>query len=413
VYVRNLTDSKPSLKGLIAKQRVVKMAQISSIKNNGSKGIIIEELKPNQKSDEINDLPTVMEDGSKSRNTNIANSNNKGVEGKKVKQVTSQESRICLECASPNLFYDHIRAEVFCENCGFVMEETIVDEGPEWSSFSHEENQRLSRVGPPIKRGTLNSQLTTVIPTSRVDSRGTPISPRAMKLYYHLGRLQRQVAKSGKGERSIGLVSRALNRLASHLQLPPAVVEEASYVSMKAIKSDLLRGRSVQSLVAASLYIACRNLSVPRTLDEITRVSGVSRKRLTKTISVISRKSGFKPKPITPSDYIARFCSELDLGDDVRVLAGNILSKAGEENSLSPPGTAASAIYLAAIARGQRVPQKRIAEVAGVSEVTLRSHFKLFRDIISVEVPRGRVSPSSNHPLRAETSSLRISHAEI
>ncbi|MFX0206449.1 MAG: transcription initiation factor IIB family protein [Candidatus Hodarchaeota archaeon] len=352
-----------------------------------------------------------MEESLEGVDVDIAKSENKGEEGKRAKQATSQESRLCRECGSPNLSYDHVRAEVFCKKCGFVIEETIMDEGPEWSSYSHEENQRLSRVGPPIKRGTLNSQLTTIIPSSRVDSRGTPMSPRAMKLYYHLGRLQRQVAKSGKGERSIGPVSRALNRLASQLQLPPAVVEEASFVSMKAIKSDLLRGRSVQSLVAASLYIACRNLSIPRTLDEITRISGVGRKRLTKTISVVSRKLGFKPKPVTPSDYIARFCSELELGDDVRVLAGNILSRAGEENSLSPPGTAASAIYLAAIAKGQRVPQKRIAKVAGVSEVTLRSHFKLFRDIISVEVPRGRVSPSSNRSLRAATSSIQATNA--
>jgi len=305
----------------------------------------------------------------------------------------SPNGQSCSECGSAHLSFDSIRGELFCESCGFVMEDNVLDERPEWAAYDHEDEKRLSRVGPPIKRGTLNSQLSTVINPGPVDSRGTPISPKAMSMYYRLGRLQRQVARSGRGERSVGAVSRSLSRLSSQLQLPPAVVEEASFISMRAIKSDLLRGRSIQALVSASLYIACRNLAVPRTINEISMIAGIGRKRLTKTVSVLSRKLGLRPKPVEATDYVARFCSELSLGEDVRVLAGNILAKTGGENSLSPPGTAASAIYLAALSRGQRVPQKRVAKVAGVSEVTLRSHFKLFEGLISLDVPRGRASP--------------------
>ncbi len=300
----------------------------------------------------------------------------------------------CPECRNTHLSFDSVRGELFCESCGIVMEEKVLDERPEWAAYDHEEERRLSRVGPPIKRGTLNSQLSTVITPAYVDSRGSPISPKNLSTFYRLGRLQKQVARSGKGERSVGAVSRSLSRLASQLQLPSAVVDEASYISMRAIKSDLLRGRSIQALVSASLYIACRNLAVPRTINEISTVAGIGRKRLTKTVSVLSRKLGMRPKPVEATDYVARFCSELSLGEDVRVLAGNILAKTGNENSLSPPGTAASAIYLAALARGQRIPQKRVARVAGVSEVTLRSHFKLFEGLISLDVPRGRASPS-------------------
>lgn len=308
-------------------------------------------------------------------------------------QLAAPNPTQCPECNSTHLSFDTVRGELFCESCGFVMEERLLDERPEWAAYNREEEMRLSRVGPPIKKGTLNGQLSTVVGTGPVDSKGTPIPQKSMRLYYHLGRLQRQVATSGKGERSVGAVSRALSRLASQLQLPPAVVEEASYISMKAIKSDLLRGRSIQALVSAAIYMACRNTGVPRTINEIVSAAGIGRKRLTKTVNIVSRNLGIRAKPVDATDYVARFCSELSLGEDVRALAGNILSRAPEENSLSPPGTAASAIYLAALARGQRVPQKRVAQVAGVSEVTLRSHFKLFENLISVTVPRGRVSP--------------------
>jgi len=310
--------------------------------------------------------------------------------------LTTPGQHTCPECKGSHLSFDSVRGELFCEGCGFVIEDKLLDERPEWAAYSHEDEMKMSRVGPPIKKGTLNSQLSTVIMTGPVDSKGSPISPRSMSMYYRLGRLQRQVARSGRGERSVGAVSRALSRLASQLQLPPSVVEEASFISMKAIKSDLLRGRSIQALVSASLYIACRNLAVPRTINEISTAANIGRKRLTKTVSVLSRKLGFRPKPAEATDYVARFCSELSLGEDVRVMARSLLSKTGNENSLSPPGTAASAIYLSALARGQRVPQKRVARVAGISEVTLRSHFKLFRGIISFQVPRGRASPSNS-----------------
>ncbi len=315
------------------------------------------------------------------------------VDNKKV--LFSPQPAECSECASTHLSFDSIRGELFCESCGFVMEDRLIDERPEWSAYNPEDQARLSRVGPPIKHGTLNSQLTTVVGSGSADSRGTRMSQKALRTYYHLGRLQRQVVNSSKGTRSVGAVSRALNRLASQLELPPAVVEEASYLSMKSIKLDILRGRSIQSLVSATIYMSCRNLGVPRTLNEIVEASGISRKRLTKTVNIISRTLGVRAKPVDATDYVARFCSELSLGDDVRALAGSILSKAPEENSLSPPGTAASAIYLAALVKGQRVPQKRVAQVAGVSEVTLRSHFKLFKNVISVDVPRGRASPNT------------------
>ncbi len=318
------------------------------------------------------------------------------VDDKKI--LYSPQPNECSECMSSHLSFDSIRGELFCESCGFVIEDKLIDEKPEWSAYNSEDQARLSRVGPPIKHGTLNSQLTTVVGSGSVDSRGTRMSPKALRTYYHLGRLQRQVVNSSKGTRSVGAVSRALNRLASQLQLPPAVIEEASYLSMKSIKLDILRGRSIQSLVSATIYMSCRNLGVPRTLNEVVEASGISRKRLTKTVNIISRTLGVRAKPVDATDYVARFCSELSLSDDVRALAGSILSKTPEENSLSPPGTAASAIYLAALAKGQRVPQKRVAQVAGVSEVTLRSHFKLFENVISVDVPRGRASPNTKKP---------------
>ena len=141
-----------------------------------------------------------------------------------VKAESPQASKACPECGSTHLSFDTVRSELFCESCGFVMEDKLLDERPEWSAYDREDEMRLSRVGPPIKKGTLNSQLSTVVGNGPVDSKGTPISQKSMRLYYHLGRLQRQVATSGKGERSVGAVSRALSRLASQLQLPPAVV---------------------------------------------------------------------------------------------------------------------------------------------------------------------------------------------
>ncbi len=295
-------------------------------------------------------------------------------------QSTVEEERVCPECGSDHLVRDYTHGELICAACGLVLTERAIDQGPEWVAYSEEEAERLARTGPPRKPLTGASGLTTVIPFPDRDIRGTPIPERDKRTFYRLRRLQIVAGTSGRGERSSVEIARVLDRIASHLGLPRAVEDEAGFICRKAAESGFARGRSVAALVAAAVYAGCRIDGVPRTLDEMERATGVPRKTIAKHYRGLVRSGALPVVPLPrPQDYVSRFCTDLGLSSRVAAEAMRILKdleKIGNTSSLSPVGTAATAIYLAAKACGEPRHQTEIAKVSGVSEVTLRTRLR-------------------------------------
>ncbi|OGS48274.1 MAG: hypothetical protein A3K68_03575 [Euryarchaeota archaeon RBG_16_68_13] len=305
-----------------------------------------------------------------------------------------EEERSCPECGSEHLVKDYARGELVCDACGLVISEGAIDEGPEWAAYSAEESQRLSRTGAPRNVIAGASSLTTIIPLSSKDARGNTIPLKEREKFYRMRKLQHHSGHSRPGERSLPETIRALERVSSALGLPRPVKEEAGFICKKALEKGLVRGRSIEGVVAAAVYAACRIHEVPRTLDEIQHATGIRKKVIGKAYGALLRTLTLRVPPSRPADYVSRFCSELGLSNSVHSEALKILKeleKVESSLSLSPIGTAAAAIYLASLAHGERRPQKTIAKVAGVSEVTLRNRFQymegFMRDLI---MPRGR-----------------------
>jgi transcription initiation factor TFIIB len=147
----------------------------------------------------------------------------------------------------------------------------------------------------------------------------------------------------------------------------------------KAAYKNLVRGRSVEGIMAASLYAACRQCHVPRTLDEISSVAQLSRKEIGRNYRFVSRELELKLLPTVPRDYIARFCNELKLSNNVQGKTLEILGHAVNHELTSgrgPTGLAAASMYIASLLCGERRTQREIAYVAGVTEVTIRNRYK-------------------------------------
>lgn len=300
----------------------------------------------------------------------------------------------CPECESAHLVRDETHGEVVCDACGLVVSEGAVDLGPEWSAYDAEARERLARTGAPRGYTGQSLGLTTVIPIATRDSKGNPIPMREREKYFRMRKLQRHSDHSRPGERSLPETMAKLDRVASSLGLPRGLKEQAGFVCKKALERGLLRGRKIAGVVAASVYATCRMGGVPRTLDELQRAAGVRKKEIAKSYGVLQRELGLRVPPARPSEYVSRFCSELGLSPNVRRHALRIIREIEQSDrslSLSPVGTAAAGIYLAAIASGERRPQKVVAKVAGVSEVTLRNRFRFVdgaRDHVARSEPR-------------------------
>src|SRR5207244_422596 len=174
-----------------------------------------------------------------------------------------EEDRVCPECGSEHLVRDYARGELVCDSCGLVISEGAIDEGPEWSAYSVEENDRLARTGAPRSYVAGASGLTTVIPLANRDARGNTIPLREREKFYRMRKLQRHSGHSRPGERSLPETIRSLDRVASLMGLPRPVKDEAGFICKKALEKGLVRGRRIEAVVVAPVYAACRIAGVP------------------------------------------------------------------------------------------------------------------------------------------------------
>lgn len=293
--------------------------------------------------------------------------------------VHADEVEACPICKSTEREVDSQKAEVICAGCGLVLEENLIDHGPEWRAFNHEQRDSRARTGAPLTYAISDRGLNTVISPKNVDSNGRQI-PEANRLQMHrLRKWNKRMRVSGSGERNLAFALSEMDRLSSRLGVPRSVRENAAVIYRQAAKRKIIRGRSIESVVAASVYTACRQCNIPRTLDEVGEASKVSKKQLGKTYRFLARELKIKLNPTSPTDYIARFASNLGLSGLVQAKAIEILNKTidnGLSSGKGPTGLAASALYLASILEGERKTQKEVAEIAGVTEVTIRNRCK-------------------------------------
>jgi transcription initiation factor TFIIB len=178
--------------------------------------------------------------------------------------------------------------------------------------------------------------------------------------------------------------------MAGLLGLPKGFREEAALLYRRGAARGLVRGRTIPGMVAASIYVTCRRMGVPRTLEEVVEATDVDRRDLVLSYRALLRGLRLALPPPRAADYIVRFASRLALPWEVEALALQLVRRVEEEekySSRAPAGTAAAAIYLAALLRGQKVSQDKIGAVAGVSEVTIRIRYTAIVEELGIDLP--------------------------
>ncbi|MFB6076880.1 MAG: transcription initiation factor IIB family protein, partial [Candidatus Nanohaloarchaea archaeon] len=161
------------------------------------------------------------------------------------------------------------------------------------------------------------------------------------------------------------------------------VHEEVARLYEKAVDKGLVKGRRIENIIAALIYIVAREQGNPRTLDELADASGIEKREIGKAYRYVARELDLRILPAKPEDYIAKFAGDLKLSGEVQARARKIIEQAREEDLLSgkgPTGVAAAALYLATVLEGEKVTQREVAETVGVTEVTIRNRYKEFAE---------------------------------
>jgi transcription initiation factor TFIIB len=264
-------------------------------------------------------------------------------------------------------------------DCGFVVAAKIADRGPEWRAFDDEQRSKRTRVGAPLTYTIHDKGLSTTIDWHDRDIYGKSLSPGQKAQVYRLRKWQRRIRVSDATERNLAFALSEITKISNNLNLPKNILETASVIYRKAVKERLIRGRSIQGVTSASIYLACRQCGLPRTLDEISQSSMVNKKEVGRSYRFLIRELNYSIPPLRPSQYITKFSNQLTMQGKVEEIAHKILASAKELKLTSgrgPTGIAAAASYVASVLTGERKTQREIAEIAQVTEVTIRNRYK-------------------------------------
>jgi len=279
----------------------------------------------------------------------------------------------CPECGNTDLYINEEKGEIICKECGLVIEDKMVDFGQEWREFEgSDESQR--RGGAPLTYTQADKGLSTQVGTTS-DLSG--LKGKERQKFYRLQQWQRRVSTAI--ERNLRMALTEIKRIASNLNLPDSVEEEASMIYTMAVQKGLVRGRSMEQVVGGTMYITCKRNDTPRTLEEIAEVTGLDKKEIAKNSRFVARQLNIKVLPVSPITYIARFASELKISPATQTRAVKIIEKAqkvGLTSGKSPKGIAAASIYVSSLLNAERQTQSKISEISGVTEVTIRNRYK-------------------------------------
>jgi len=289
----------------------------------------------------------------------------------------------CPECGGINLFWNKDKGEIICKDCGLVIEDRMVDFSQEWREFETEVSESRRRTGAPMTYTQYDRGIGTEV-GRKADL--YQLGGKDKNKFFRLRKWQYRISTAI--ERNLKLALAELKRVSSFLKLPKSVEEESARIYTLAVQRGLVRGRSMESVVAGALYAACRRHEVPRTLDELSEASGIEKKEIGRTYRFVTRELGINILPSNPADYIARFASALRLNAETQSKAIEIIEQAQKVELTSgrgPTGIAAAGLYVAALINGEKRTQREVADVAGVTEVTIRNRYKELLDKLKLE----------------------------
>lgn len=247
-------------------------------------------------------------------------------------------------------------------------------------TFANDEGDDPSRVGAasdPLLEGM--EQLDTVI--SFKDG-GSGIARE----------LQRAASRSqsSRSERNLLTAFRDISNWCDQFSLPKTISDIAKQLYKRSDEEKILRGKPLDAVIAACIFIACRQAHVPRTFREICNLTHVSKKTLGQCYKALESSFNLaaptgpvadKGPTTGPENLLVRYCNHLDLPPNVQAICGDIIvaaRKHGIADGRSPVSIAGGAIYFTCNLLGKVKSVRDISAVAGVSESTIKLVYRLY-----------------------------------
>ena len=284
--------------------------------------------------------------------------------------MLKRKDEICPNCRKINsLRTDHAQGEVVCKECRVVVEDRLIDQSSEWRNFSTEASTHSSdrnRVGGPRDEYATDSGLNTTI-----IGRGTG----------HMGLVRTMhITTQEAGDKSLSKGSTVINEFSTILRLPSDVINTSRELFGRIVKKKKLKGRNLESVVAAVLYVSAKQMNNPRNLKEIIAKTSTVKKEVGRCVKLIRQFSNIGGSIIESNESILdQLCNKLDVEQKLKLAALEILKNIMRKELFggkSPYTIASVVIYLATLALDPNMSSEKIVEKANITVGTLRGAVK-------------------------------------
>lgn len=278
-------------------------------------------------------------------------------------------------CNDPQIIVNDEGMRV-CTNCGIVLGQSFVSTEKRAYTADEVKNRRLTEprwrsYGPR-----------TVIGINAADAKGQSLEARRQALFNRLSKIQGSLVNSL--ERNFWEARPKINQLALKLNVPDHILETAWKIYSEVARQKLTMGRSIDSFVTASVYAAIRIHDFPRMLEEIVDVAMMPLRSVHRSLGLVVRLVlpilKLRYKPISPEPLVFRFGNDLGISVALQKKAADILVDAMRHGlkkmGKDPKGLAAAVLYIVTKPSAERKTQTEIAEIARITEVTLRTRAK-------------------------------------
>ena len=297
---------------------------------------------------------------------------------------SNQADRVqCTQCQNYTLVLDVLSSEYVCSTCGCVSNEKIYNNDLPY--FEKGEYKDKSRMGMPESLTVSHKGLSTLIGLNDTDGRGKMLDPVQKETIQRLRTWNNRSQLNDSISRNLDKALKYLNNFGDKLYLNPAVMENAAYIYRKAAMRKLAKGRSTVSLVAASIYAACREISIPKTISDIANVCNIPSKEIMSHYKLILKELSLKIPVIQGIDYLTLISNRLKLTEKTKREAIRIFSLVQHSRisiGKNPRAFAGAIIYIASQDCNEFLRQVEICQVADISTVSLRKRCKEIKTIL-------------------------------
>ena len=294
----------------------------------------------------------------------------------------------CQNCPGETVVFDHATGEKICSGCGIVLsvEREFIDPLLDMNT-----NVSSMNLGTPSSLAHHDKNLSTLISYSNVDADGVAIRVEQRSAIQRMRRWNKISNNNRSYHRNLKNAFAVLIRIKDKLSLSDTIVEKSAYYYRKILDLNLIKGRSIKGFVVACVYASCREMNVPRTIEEIAEISDADKIFAGKCYRLLVRKLKVRLPSIDSTSHLARIANNANISEKTLRHAIQMMSKIKDDPisfGKDPCAIAVAVLYGACLEKGEKTSQSRISLAGNVSVVTLRKRFLDIKKIFP-QIPNG------------------------